>query len=97
MGKSISHQFHPRRAFYAGHDYLLPHVLRLHFAYHCCFANLYLVCSFTKTVNENSHVVGDLGPLNRKIDDCIFASLESARSAIELIKQASTFGEFFPW
>lgn len=97
--KSFPGQFRPQRDFPSGSHDLLPHVLRLHFAYHCCFAKFYHICVLAQqSVNRQSHIIADIESLNRELTDCIVASLESARSAVKLIDNVSEIGnEFFPW
>ena len=97
--KSFPEQFRPHRDFPSANHDLLPHVLRLHLAYHCCFAKLYHICVLTQqSVNRQSHNIVDIESLNRKLTDCIIASLESARSAVKLIDNVSVIdNDFFPW
>ena len=97
--KSFPGQFHPQRDFPSGNHDLLPHVLRLHLAYHSCFAKLYHICVLAQqSVNRQSHTIADIESLNRDITDCILASLESARSAVRLIDNVSAIdSDSFPW
>lgn len=93
-------KYRPQRAFSAGQypSSALQHVLRLHLAYHCCFANLYHICALApQSIDQWYAVNEDDGPLHGDIVQCIDLSLESARSAIELVEYIPGFGDFFPW
>lgn len=97
--KTFPGQFRPQRDFPSVNHDLLPHVLRLHLAYHCCFAKLYHICVLAQqSINRQSHTIADIESLNRELTDCIVASLESARSAVKLIDNVSAIdNDFFPW
>lgn len=82
----------PQRAFAIAPDYFLQHFLRLHFAYHFCYANLHQVCMLRgQTDRSTSQSAGE------GINSTIIQSLESARSAVELLKYIRLLGFTYEW
>ncbi|KAJ5503257.1 hypothetical protein N7463_006131 [Penicillium fimorum] len=97
--RSIPPILRPRRNFSTGHHVFLPHILRLHFAYHCCYLNIHRVCLLPRRW-QTSPQNGQLSPpglLNDR-ERSVQLSIESARAAIELIGQVrGRYGQSFEW
>ncbi|KAJ5170501.1 uncharacterized protein N7500_003284 [Penicillium coprophilum] len=97
--RSIPLMLRPRRKFSTGHHIFLPHILRLHFAYHCCHLNIHRVCLLprrwsTSPQNEGLSPSGLLNDRERSVQQ----SIEAARAAIELISQVQGhYGQSFEW
>lgn len=82
----------PQRTFVVAPDYFLQHLLRLHFAYHFCYANLHQVCMLRgQTEISTSQGAGE------GINSTIVQSLESARSAVELLRYIRLLGSTYEW
>lgn len=90
---SIPLPMQPQRAFVVvAPDYFLQHLLRLHFAYHFCYANLHQVCMLRgQTEISTSRGAGE------GINSTIVQSLESARSAVELLSYICLLGSTYEW
>lgn len=91
---SIPHSIRPRRKFSAEYHAFLPHIIRLHFACHCLYVNIYQV----RLVSQQQHIgLEDENTVSR--DESSSKSLEAARSAIDLISQIgdNRFGKSFEW
>ncbi|KAE8375274.1 fungal-specific transcription factor domain-containing protein [Aspergillus bertholletiae] len=85
-------------AFSSAPDYHLQHVLRLDFAYHCCYAKLYQPCILARrSMAQPEQVLEDFTALDKEIYDMLERSVESARSAVRLLPHVSTFGSCFAW
>lgn len=82
----------PQRAFAIAPDYFLQHLLRLHFAYHFCYANLHQVCMLRGQTDISTSQSAAKG-----IDSTIVQSPESARSAVELLKYIRLLGSTYEW
>ncbi|KAI2703525.1 transcriptional regulator family: Fungal Specific TF [Penicillium roqueforti] len=81
--QSISPSLRPRRNFSIGDHTFLPHIIRLHFAYHCCYLNIHRVCLLPRRWPTSPHNEGPSHP---------------ARAAIELISQVrGHYGQSFEW
>ncbi|OQD82659.1 hypothetical protein PENANT_c020G01715 [Penicillium antarcticum] len=96
--QSIPPIVRPQRNFAGCHHPFLPHILRLHFAYHCCYLNIHRVFliprRWSNTPNERPSAPGL--PIDR--ENSIEQSLEAARAAIDLIGHVEGgFGQSFEW
>lgn len=95
--ETIPHNLRPQRDFSAESHPFLPHILRLHFACHCCYMNINRVFIFT---HEQPPYREDESPSQSvAYNESTQKSLEAARSAIDLISQIEThnFGQSFEW
>lgn len=89
---SIPLTLQPQRTFDCAPDYFLQHLLRLHLTYHFCYANLHQVCM----LRDQTEVPARQGA-GEEIDLTIAQSLESARSAVELLKHIRLLGSTYEW
>jgi hypothetical protein len=95
---SFEKHYVPELAFANPPSYPLQHVLRLDFAYHCCYAKLYQLCILTRrSMPRVSHSMEGSPALNDLIDKTLVNSLASARSAVKLINLVCAFGPSFAW
>ncbi|OQE30674.1 hypothetical protein PENFLA_c002G06337 [Penicillium flavigenum] len=97
--RSIPPILRPRRNFSVGDHAFLPHILRLHFAYHCCYLNIHRVCLLPRRWPTSSHHEGLSPPgLSNDTERSVRQSTEAARAAIELISQVrGHYGQSFEW
>ncbi|KFZ11970.1 hypothetical protein V502_07321 [Pseudogymnoascus sp. VKM F-4520 (FW-2644)] len=93
---SIPAKLQPQNTFSAKPHYFLQHILRLHYAYHCCYSNLHQVCMFTRQPVGSTSIRG-IPTVENKIAQTLAGSLESARSAIRLLKHVRGFGSSYRW
>ncbi|KAI9041069.1 uncharacterized protein KD926_007338 [Aspergillus affinis] len=70
------------------------HILRLKMAFLCCYANIYRVCMLAGQPSTNR---GIIPPIEVEAAETVVASLDSARSAVGLIKHARSFGSSYQW
>lgn len=89
-------EFQPRREFSSDSNYHLQHLLRLHFAYHSCYANLYKIYMLSGTTADQASGQEAL-PLKSDTSQTMAEALESARSAIELLKLVPLLGDTYVW
>ncbi|KAB8236454.1 fungal specific transcription factor domain-containing protein [Aspergillus alliaceus] len=95
---SFEKHYVPELAFSNAPHYHLQHVLRLDFAYHCCYAKLYQVCILVRRpMAQAPEDLEDYAALDGQVNDTLVRSLESARSAVRLIKHVNLFGPSFAW
>ncbi|QRD92426.1 fungal-specific transcription factor domain-containing protein [Aspergillus flavus] len=95
---SFAKHYNPQIAFSNASDYHLQHVLRLDFAYHCCYAKLYQLCILARrSMAQAAQGLEDFPALDKVINNILVRSLECARSAIQLIKHVGLFGPCFVW
>ncbi|KAJ5373861.1 hypothetical protein N7517_005867 [Penicillium concentricum] len=97
--ESIPPILRPRRNFSTGHHAFLPHILRLHFAYHCCYLNIHRVCLLPRRWPTSPQNGGFSPPgLWNDRERSLQQSIEAARAAIELISQVrGYYGQSFEW
>jgi hypothetical protein len=97
--QSIPPILRPQRNFSINHHAFLPHILRLHFAYHCCYLNIHRVCLLPRRWPASPRNEGDIPPgLLIDRETSMQQSLEAARAAIDLISQVrDDFGQSFEW
>ncbi|KAE8152330.1 fungal-specific transcription factor domain-containing protein [Aspergillus avenaceus] len=96
--ESFASNYSADLAFSLKPDYHLQHVLRLDAAYHCCYAKLYQLCILTRrSMARAPQDMEDPADLETQINDTIAKSLESARSAVMLIKHINSYGPAFVW
>ncbi|KGO45004.1 Transcription factor, fungi [Penicillium expansum] len=97
--RSIPPNLRPRRNFSIGHHAFLPHILRLHFAYHCCYLNIHRVCLLPRCWPASPQNEGLNPPgLSNDREISMQQSIEAARAAIELISQVrDRYGQSFEW
>ncbi|OQE11776.1 hypothetical protein PENVUL_c002G00672 [Penicillium vulpinum] len=97
--RSIPPILRPRRSFSIGHHAFLPNILRLHFAYHCCYLNIHRVCLLPRRWAASPQNEGLSPPgLSNDRDRSLQQSIEAARAAIELISQVrGHYGQSFEW
>ncbi|CAI7662581.1 unnamed protein product [Penicillium glandicola] len=97
--RSIPPILRPQRNFSIGHHAFLPHILRLHFAYHCCYLNIHRVCLLPRHWPASPQNDGLNPPgLSNDRERSVQQSIEAARAAIELISQAQGhYGQSFEW
>ncbi|KAF4944785.1 hypothetical protein FSARC_14583 [Fusarium sarcochroum] len=81
---SIPDNLKPQRNFSLQGDSFLTHILRLHFASHCCYLSIYRVCLLSRQ------------PLRSELST---KQSEVARSALDLVKHIydERFGQSFGW
>jgi hypothetical protein len=97
--QSLPPVLRPQRNFSLHRHAFLPHILRLHFSYHCCYLNIHRVCLLprhwkARSGNENATLSGPLIDREQSMQQ----SLEAARAAIDLISQVKDdFGQSFEW
>lgn len=97
--QSIPSILRPRRNFSIGDHPFLPHILRLHFAYHCCYINIHRVCLLPRRLSAGprSERLSPSGLSNGR-ERSVQQSAEAARAAIELISQVRRhYGQTFEW
>lgn len=97
--QSILPILRPRRNFSIGDHPFLPHILRLHFAYHCCYLNIHRVCLLPRRW-PTGPPSERLSPssLSNDRERSVQQSTEAARAAIELISQIrGHYGQTFEW
>ncbi|KAJ5977272.1 hypothetical protein N7501_000614 [Penicillium viridicatum] len=97
--RSIPPILRPQRNFSISHHLFLPHILRLHFAYHCCYINIHRVCLLPRRW-PTSPQSERLSPpsLSNDRERSVQQSTEAARAAIELISQVrGHYGRTFEW
>ncbi|GKZ17229.1 hypothetical protein AbraIFM66951_009038 [Aspergillus brasiliensis] len=90
--KSLPSRLQPQRTFAPKSSYFLQHVLRLHFAYHCCYSNLYQVCMFQANAIERSRQGAD-----ENLAPTVTRSLDAARSALALLPLVHSPGSTYKW
>ncbi|PWY68184.1 hypothetical protein BO83DRAFT_439094 [Aspergillus eucalypticola CBS 122712] len=90
--KTLHSRLQPQRRFSCEPTYFLQHVLRLHFAYNCCYSNLYQVCVFQANAIERSRQGTDEG-----IAPIVSRSLDAARSALALLSHVPSLGSTYKW
>ncbi|CAG7938718.1 unnamed protein product [Penicillium nalgiovense] len=97
--RSIPPILRPRRNFSIGDHAFLPHIIRLHFAYHCCYLNIHRVCLLPRRWPTSSHNEGLSPPaLSNDTERSVQQSTEAARAAIELISHVrGHYGQSFKW
>ncbi|PWY68499.1 hypothetical protein BO94DRAFT_300728 [Aspergillus sclerotioniger CBS 115572] len=89
---SVPPRLQPQREFVCQPSYFLQHIVRLHFAYHCCYSNLYQVCMFQANATQR--------PSNGRDEDIsliVSRSLDSARSALALLSHINLLGSTYKW
>ncbi|KAF7586057.1 hypothetical protein BBP40_009623 [Aspergillus hancockii] len=93
--RSFEKHYLPELAFADTPGYPLQHILRLDFAYHCCYAKLYQLCILARrSISRN---MKDFPAFNKQLDQAFVNSLASARSAVKLIEFVSAFGPSYAW
>ena len=97
--QSIPPTLRPRRKFSINQHAFLPHILRLHYAYHCCYLNIHRVCLLPRRWPASLRNEGAIPPvLLIDRETSMQQSLEAARAAIDLISQVrDDFGQSFEW
>ena len=93
---SIPAKLQHQHTFSAKPHYFLQHILRLHYAYHCCYSNLHQLCMFTRQPVGSTSIRG-IPTVEKEIAQTLAGSLESARSAIRLLKHVRMFGSSYRW
>ncbi|CAI7635981.1 unnamed protein product [Penicillium bialowiezense] len=89
----------PQRNFSIHEHVLLPHILRLHFTYHCCYLNIHRVCLLPRRwpARPSNETATPLGLFVHR-ETSMQQSAEAARAAIDLISQVrDDFGQSFEW
>ncbi|KAJ5920569.1 hypothetical protein N7516_011427 [Penicillium verrucosum] len=97
--RSIPPILRSRRNFSTDHHLFLPSILRLHFAYHCCYVNIHRVCLLPRRwpTGLQSERLSPPG-LSNDQERLVQQSTEAARAAIELISQVRRhYGQTFEW
>lgn len=95
--KCIPIELQPQPKFSAGQNFFFQCILRLHFAYHCCYAQLHQICLHAKRLIE-VEMIGNVSPDSiQDIEHCISGSLTAARSAVDLLEHVDKFGISFTW
>ncbi|KAE8167573.1 fungal-specific transcription factor domain-containing protein [Aspergillus tamarii] len=95
---SFGKHYDSQMAFSNATDYHLQHILRLDFAYHCCYSKLYQLCILARrSMAHATQALEDFPALDKVINEILLRSLECARSAVHLIKHVSIFGPCFVW
>jgi hypothetical protein len=95
---SIPKALQPQRRFLLHHDNSVRPVLRLHFAYHACYANLYWKClSATHSIRQFPNAVDHFPEWEKDAEHCLTGAREAARSSIEMIENIHKFGPSFTW
>ncbi|KAK4868599.1 hypothetical protein LT330_006801 [Penicillium expansum] len=95
--KCVPIELQPQPKFSAGQDFFFQCILRLHFAYHCCYAQLHQICLHAKRLIE-VEMIGNVSPNSiQDIEHCISGSLTAARSAVDLLEHVDKFGISFTW
>ncbi|PYH93431.1 hypothetical protein BO71DRAFT_327675 [Aspergillus ellipticus CBS 707.79] len=85
----VPQRLQPHRSFTCDSHYFAQHLLRLHFAYHCCYSNLYQACMFQVNTADASS--------REELFAIISHTLESARSALALQYQIPLLGSTYKW
>ncbi|CAG7925478.1 unnamed protein product [Penicillium olsonii] len=97
--QSIPLVLRPQRNFSIHQHVFLPHILRLHFVYHCCYVNIHRVCLLPRRWPARPESETTTPPglfLDR--ESSMQQSSEAARAAINLISQVrDDFGQSFEW
>ncbi|QQK43607.1 fungal-specific transcription factor domain-containing protein [Penicillium digitatum] len=95
--KCIPIELQPQPKFSAGQNFFYQCILRLHFAYHCCYAQLHQICLHAKRLIE-VEMIGNASPNSiPEMEHCISGSLTAARSAVDLLEHVEKFGLSFTW
>ncbi|KAJ6024470.1 hypothetical protein N7540_005267 [Penicillium herquei] len=93
--RSIPDSFHPEQIFASEPNHSKHHLLRLHLAYHSCYANLrqlsILTSSFPiKNLQEPTGV-------DRDIKELCLRAIDSARSALAFLPYVHSLGSNYRW
>lgn len=86
----------PQHAFVTEPHYFQKHLLRLHFAYHSCYANLHQVCMSTAPSAEAS-LKERATAAQEDITKIILRCLDSARSAVASLPHVHLLGSTYLW
>ncbi|KAE8414817.1 hypothetical protein BDV36DRAFT_298653 [Aspergillus pseudocaelatus] len=86
----IPQHYRPRRNYTAPQEAILPHVIRLHLAFHCCEINLHRVIELSGRCKTHAHSC-------KSHTESTSIALEAARSSIELIEPIKSLGSSFSW
>ncbi|KAJ5715024.1 uncharacterized protein N7483_012205 [Penicillium malachiteum] len=94
--RSIPDSFHPEQLFASGPDHSKHHLLRLHLAYHSCYANLRQLSILTSsfpTKNSQEPTTG----VDRAIKELSLRAIDSARSALAFLPYVHLLGSNYRW
>ncbi|THC89102.1 hypothetical protein EYZ11_011449 [Aspergillus tanneri] len=93
---AIPTNLQPQSTFSTATAYPMYHLLRLHLTFHCCYGNLYQVGMHA---GRPASILSarNIPPVEDEIAQTMVASLESARSAVRLIKYIKRFGSAHQW
>ncbi|KAB8218947.1 fungal-specific transcription factor domain-containing protein [Aspergillus novoparasiticus] len=94
---SIPPAYRPGREFKAPREAMLPYILRLHFAFHCCQTDLHRVMALSRKFDVDSENDGSDLNLSKGYKESISIAVDAARSSIALIDVAQSFGSSFCW
>jgi hypothetical protein len=95
---SIPEELQPKRQFLVHHHNSVRPVLRLHFAYHTCYANLYRKClSAVRSIRQFPKAIDHFAQWEKDAEHCLTGAREAARSSIEMMENIHKFGPSFTW
>ncbi|KAL4740596.1 hypothetical protein BDV11DRAFT_204232 [Aspergillus similis] len=94
--RSASDIFQPEQMFASGPDHSKQHLLRLHLAYHSCYANLRQL-SFVASSSPNKKPQESITEVDREITALCLRAIDSARSAVALIPYVRLLGSYYIW
>lgn len=94
--ETIPDIFQPQNVFASGPHYSREWILRLHLAYHCCYANLRQLPLATPALDNIQSQDGHTA-VDKEIADLCLRCLESARSVLVLRPYVDLLGSNYHW